>query len=281
MSLPTRTTPVGGTNVAQSSQAINQPSQLEDRQGPPGPKGDRGPQGVQGPVGPQGIQGPTGAQGPAGSYVFEVSNLAALIALTSVTSGQKVRVVTLGRSYEFTPAGTSPASGITVIDSSVGQWHSLEGTSDQKWLSQLAWEVDGTSGNDENSGAPGSPLATMTEIQRRWGVDPILDTGVRTITVKTLPADGQFIVKFRRSSVDARVDVIDGSVRTQLATGTLTSYTAFSTAGNDCAIVQVNGIDFTTLVDRRINFGAQGVARVVHANPNGLGVSFARITLPQ
>src|SRR5512142_2310992 len=70
MSLPTRTLPIGGTDVSQVGPAAILPNQLPDRQGPPGPKGDRGPQGGQGPAGPQGIQGPVGAQGPTGPVCF-------------------------------------------------------------------------------------------------------------------------------------------------------------------------------------------------------------------
>jgi hypothetical protein len=162
-----------------------------------------------------------------------------------------------------------------------GDWHTLEGTSDQKWLDQLNWEIDGTLGNDENSGFPGQPLATMTEIQRRWGSDPSLGTGVRTISFKSLPSDGEFYLKFRRSDPDARVDVKDESVRTVLASGVLATYTPYSITNNECPIVSVTGVDFTTLVDKRINFGTNGLARVVSANPNGLGTTFARITVPQ
>jgi hypothetical protein len=169
---------------------------------------------------------------------------------------------------------------MTVLAGIGGDWHSLQGTSDSKWRNQLSWEIDGTLGNDENSGLPGTPLATQSEVARRWDIDAALGAGVRTIEFKSAPADGQFCVKWRRLDIDTRVDVVDKSIRTVLASGTLASYTAYSSVSNDCAIIEVSGVDFTTLVDKRVNFGSTGIARVVHANPNGLGTSFARITVP-
>jgi hypothetical protein len=212
--------------------------------------------------------------------VQSVDSVAVLVALPAAVPGQLVRVETLGRSFVATPPGTSTPVAMVVIDGDGVQWHSVDATSDARWLEQLDWEVDGTAGNDESSGLPGSPLATISEIARRWGPSPVLGAGIRTIRLLSAPADGLFILQWDRTSEDCRVDIIDASVRTVLASGLIASYTGFSVAGNDCPIIEVTGVDFTSLVDKRLDFGSGTTARVVHANPNGLGVSFARITRP-
>lgn len=131
-----------------------------------------------------------------------VADVASLASLPAAVPGQLVRVETLGRSFVATPPGTSTPVAMVVIDGAGVQWQSVDATSDARWLEQLPWEVDGAAGNDENSGFPGSPLATISEISRRWGPSPVLGAGIRTIRVLSAPADGLFILEWDRTSED-------------------------------------------------------------------------------
>src|SRR5512142_1056393 len=163
MSLPTRTIPIGGTDVSQVGPAAILPNQLPDRQGPPGPKGDRGPQGGQGPAGPQGIQGPVGAQGPTGPVggvtPITVSGLSGLQNYSGAVVGNEVLELTLGDMWVAQASATATADNITVVDGIGVQWHRKIGSGPiAKWRAVTTWYLDGTAGNDWNTGAVGFPL---------------------------------------------------------------------------------------------------------------------------
>lgn len=212
---------------------------------------------------------------------YGVPDLATLTALTDPLVGQKVRVESLGRSYEFTPAGTSPASGITVINCALGQWHSLEGTSDPKFQYQDTWYVDGTAGNDEGDGSLAQPVSSIDEIfTRLGGANAKVQTNV-TINVVSNPI-GPTIFTLKRASLQYSVTFKSAAPVNILAQGTLASYTAPSTVNNEVTVISVTGInDFTSLVGAKVNFGIKGVARIAAVNPSGLGVQYARITVPK
>lgn len=223
---------------------------------------------------------------PQSLLVTSVQNIAALIAWSGAMVGQNVRVESLGRLFNAAPAGTNVPQPCEVIDSlgsPAVQWHSLNDTSDDKWLDQLDWYIDGVVGDDENPGSLARPIKTDSERARRWGTYPMLRTaGVRTVHLLSTPADNQVFVRYARSNVDARVDISDASPRVVLAAGQLATYAAYSVAANEATVISVTGIaDWTLLIGKRVNFGAQGIARVAAVNPGGLGVSFARITKPQ
>lgn len=227
-----------------------------------------------------------GAVGEPDTVVFSdaiesaasVPNLTALVALNPVGFGQKLRVESVGRSYEFTPVGVSPLEPMVVLAGIGGDWHALEGTSDQRWQNQPLWYVDAVAGNDESDGSAVAPLQSLAEFRRR-----IAGTTNVPMVLRVLSSIGEGVaVTLRRTSLDASLTIMNGSVPVVLAAGVLATYAAPSTAANEVTVISVAGIaDFTPYVNKRITFGVQGVSRIAAANPSGMGVQFARITTPK
>jgi hypothetical protein len=204
-----------------------------------------------------------------------VDTLANLIALTNVGFGQKFRVESVGRSYEFTPSGVSPLSDVVVINSALGQWHSLEGTSDQKWLSQSTWYVDAIAGNDENSGVDVShPLKSTDEIQRRWGTNPTIAIYV---TINLINAPDIINLSLSRSTDIAGL-LIQG-ITTDVVTTTVGVYTAKSDSTNKGYDLTCPGVsDWTPYVGLRVLANGNAVSWVRKVSPEGSGITHAGVT---
>ncbi len=128
------------------------------------------------------------ASTPVATLPLVVANLATLTALAGIGFGQKIRVDSLGRTYECTAPGTSPLAPIAVLDGVLCQWHSLEGTSDQRFLSQPLWYIDRLAGNDENDGTtPATALKTGDELTRRLN-GPHFDLAIQ-MTIVVIEGD--------------------------------------------------------------------------------------------
>jgi hypothetical protein len=209
------------------------------------------------------------------SSVQSVANLTELAALLGAGYGQKVRVESVGRSFEFTPTGTSPLQEAVVLNGVGGQWHSLEGTSDQKWLTQVTWYVDNITGNDENAGSALSPIKTTDEIQRRWGINPTLTVRV-TIYYINMPDVN--ILTANRASDTAGVDVI--GIPTDLVVTTVGTYAAKVPATNSGnMITSAEVADWTPYLGMRILTNETGVAFVRKVNPDGSGNNKAAVSV--
>ena len=208
---------------------------------------------------------------------LSVPDFATLQALPNVGFGQKVRVESVGRSYEFAPLSTFVVDGAEVLAGIGGVWHSLNSTSDQKFQLQATWYVDGTAGTVEGDGSAAHPINSNLELARR--LNGVIRTTM-TVYIVSAPV-GPTILTLSRQSISQSITFRSGAPVVVLATGPLATYAAPTAAGNAVTIISVTGVNFTNLVGKKVNFGAQGVARVAAANPGGLGVAFARITLPK
>jgi len=152
---------------------------------------------------------------------------------------------------------------------------------DIQWTKRTTWYVDGYAGDDSNFGdIIGSPLKTADEIQRRWGVDPIIQNS-SIINFLTAPSNNLVNLNVGRENINYNI-TLQGPANTILVTSTLASYTTPITTNNEVTIITITGVsDFTLYVNKKVNFGAQGISRICAVNPSGLGNNYARITIPK
>lgn len=217
-----------------------------------------------------------------GSYVLSVPTFAVLISLAGAVVGQKVRVESVGRSFEFTPPGTSPLQNAVVMNGIGGQWHSLEGTSDQKWLAQTTWFIDGTNGNDENVGTDiAHPIKTGLELSRRFNGPAIYLDHVVTVTILT---DIEIIELDLTTSSTGQLRVIGVPTIILDTTVPVGGYVAESDAA--CASITLNGVaDMSVYKYQRLRAPNSNntISWVSKWNnpPERPGVQFARISKPQ
>lgn len=219
------------------------------------------------------------------SSIPTVSSLAAIKSLSSSTAPTFIVDTVRGFLWSKRPANElTPDDDIVIQATDNSCQYVFAGLCvySQKWRTQASWYVDGTSGNDWNDGTDSHPLATYSEVQRRCGGPGFILTNVVDVYFVTAPKDNSVLIEFDRRNVDHNIRLIDASTRTILASGTLTTYAVPSSTNNEVTVISVTGIsDWTALVNKRVNFGAQGTARVCAANPGGMGVQYARITLPK
>ena len=105
------------------------------------------------------------------------------------------------------PAGAPAPDGITAILSAnaVDVWVRDSWSLSPVWLAQTAWERSTATGDDYNSGAPGSPIRTFAEYGRRVGNVALLNA-VTTITNLDTPIDG--VPSFVNSAGSAAFNIL-------------------------------------------------------------------------
>jgi hypothetical protein len=146
------------------------------------------------------------------------------------------------------------------------------------------WYIDGTVGNDSNSGtAIGSPLKTGAELLRRIGPYAMWPQSV-TIHVLANGMTDALVVRGVMLVVGTHVDII--GTETLLATDTVSAYSAVNHATP--VATQFLGtaiLDWTPYTWRRVRV-RDGVrvgttCWIAKANPGGVGVATARISPPE
>jgi hypothetical protein len=121
------------------------------------------------------------------NQAFGVANKAALVAIdtTSIAAGAQRYVATYRRWFTLRKGAT-----LTAVDGeifaptigSVGDFWIWDGGGDPGWAAETQWEWDPAAGDDEATGRPGAPVKSHREIDRRWGLYPVLaDTTVRLL----------------------------------------------------------------------------------------------------
>ena len=151
------------------------------------------------------------------------------------------------------------------------------------------WYLDGTTGNDANSGTTAlTPLKTGAELARRLG--PYAQWG-QSVTIHVLAngiADG-LVLRGAMLVAGTHIDVI--GMPTVASTDIIGTYTALShgvypgTPGTETRITGTAIVDFTPHVFQRIRNTTAGarldtIAWVGIANPAGVGVATAGISVP-
>ena len=177
----------------------------------------------------------------AASGMIEVANAAALATIPTSTLPLGVLAWidtyrTWARLDSTTNAGALVADEVFAADVGTRRWVRVE-TPVRSWATQTAWEVNTTTGNNENSGAPGFPLLSLQEYFRRVPVVSALDTLITctgpVVLVGTQLSD-ETVTNVRRVK-------IKGATAT-LASGPVAAINAPNVAGNAPANLSVTGI---------------------------------------
>jgi hypothetical protein len=123
---------------------------------------------------------------PAASYVCDrITDLANMLIPADALIYERTR-----RAYWSVKTGTSAtADNRQVANLDGAQAFRLPNYCDDAWCNQFNWEIDTVNGgSDFNSGAPGSPLASLTELCLRLGRRAVFSGSNLTITIKSAVA---------------------------------------------------------------------------------------------
>jgi len=216
--------------------------------------------------------------------VTTVNNLTELAALdvTGWPSGWLVYVKSLKCNWLLRQSTAAVVTGevINAITAGCQWWRQVSGNEySNPWVDTPNWYVNETTGNDEATGADSThPIKTISELQLRLlggRINQLTQVYLQSNLTKchlsiNVGSNGQLIINGSPAVVDTGVSY------------TVNSYTA--PAGNEGAILKVNGIDFTGYVGKRIRFTSgpcsKGWCWIHKVNPAGGGTDTARITIP-
>jgi hypothetical protein len=165
---------------------------------------------------------------------------------------------------------------MTVLAGIGGDWHTLEGTSDQKWLSQTGWYIDSVTGDDENNGTTLAPLKTAEEIQRRWGSNPFISVPI-TVTVLSSVVGNIFL---KGTGVNNAASITIQGTAVPILSDTISAFTPFSHGVYEVSdptptVLTITSVtDFTQYLGKRVRSGTL-LSWLDIVNPTGLGVSTA------
>jgi DNA-binding beta-propeller fold protein YncE len=170
-------------------------------------------------------------------------------------------------------------------------WQTLQGTSDTKWLSQATWYIDGTAGNDENTGyTSGTPIKTFKEITNRWGgVNVDLAQSVVVYYLNNAPNEHIKInIHFIQPELTFSIKSVNSS---NIVADTISSFSAFTHGTYGSVAAKPSILSFTTnngstAVGKVLKFpnasGGPAYAFAGTANPawGGVGVKSLSLTVP-
>jgi hypothetical protein len=210
-------------------------------------------------------------QPPPAANVAEL----ATVKYANVPRGQSVYVSSRFRCYVSVPVGNGDGAGTG------NDWKSDPSTSSPGQQTLAAWFIDPAGSDDNNGTNIATPLATLKELQSRWGNNPVLVSTVVKLANGNYGANQQSL-NFSVSTSTTVVE-ITGTPSAPLASDTVGTFTAPSTVTNRGYLITGTLLgDFTPYVGKRIRFTVSGaVCFVLLANPFGLGVGTAEITQPQ
>lgn len=155
--------------------------------------------------------------------------------------------------YEYDQDSVAAADGFNVVApaSGVGRWILVSIAGSEPFMAQAAWAVDSVNGNDANQGTALSPIRTLTELARRWAGKVLLPSiAAATITLAgTFPSEVLAL-----SGVEVQRGqslVVRPATLTEVASGTITTYTARNAAADTSATILAD-ISFAGLAQARI-----------------------------
>jgi len=175
-------------------------------------------------------------------------------------------------------AGVPALSAREVIASSAGGrvWQRLIHLATDRWVQQSNWEISALTGNDQSTGAPGAPIATIAEFIRRVGVGgkitPVNQMVVTYLDASIPATDNVF---FTVQLANTSLFVFKGS-RVQVAAGTMTAVTARNPATRTPLQVTDALQNFAGFVDKLIvitasvNPGSVGACAWIVLNQGGV-----------
>lgn len=209
--------------------------------GPVGPTGVTGPMG---PIGPTGSAGPIGVTGPAGiSNVVPNVTMLAAYPDAGLDDGTPVWVRSKLAHYILNKLDVTTVVDYRRIVPAVsgGRWHRVLAPV-QYWLDKADYYIDQISGNDDNEGDIGFPVATFDEIRCRMagGVVGI----AQTIHVVGASITENFIVDWSHENVNvgSAYTEITNSYKAILYSGTFAAAVAYDPSTNAFGFIQDAGI---------------------------------------
>jgi len=155
----------------------------------------------------------------------------------------------------MTLANTTPMVAIESVANPGEVWIRLE-LGSNRWRTQTSWVIDPINGNEENTGAPGSPIQTFREFSRRMGpAGEIPATMDVTLTSDSSATDTLFL-----RNLLIRPDAMFRffGTPTVLDSGTITAKTDINSATQTPPSITDAAQDFTTYIDRRLRITTPG-----------------------
>lgn len=164
------------------------------------------------------------------------------------------------------------AGEVVATLSGTGRWTSLDATSSYHWRTQTDYQISAT-GNDDATGLPGQPIATVAEWLRRVQTNGAIRVAPNVImTVQhldaTIPLSDPLIFKVEMQPTSM---FIFKGTRVQIASGTITGFTPRSNATKTPISLTDAAQDFSLLLNRTIVITAS-------ANPANVGAAATILT---
>lgn len=165
--------------------------------------------------------------------------------------------------------------------SGTGRWIRRQIPNPRHWK-QTSWQIDPITGNDLlNSGAPGSPLATAAELDRRWGENARLVNGVILEILSDLPDSDPLRLNIQMPpgpAGGAQTRFCLKGSRALMASDVLTGYTPLSrVTGATSRNVITSALDFTPYLGYTVVL-TSGAGSGYSAQIQAAGVGVATIT---
>lgn len=215
------------------------------------------------------------------------SKLAALT-VANFPDHHRAFVSTVKDWFRLEKTSAATADGYTVVQSTdgYGKWI-RELTAAPEWQLQATWYIDPISGGDENTGIDSShALKTWAELSRRWGSNPVLSQTTDVIFLNNL-ADTDvinldIILNASHASGGNQPHLRFSGQQTQLATGTVTAYSAAN--GNINQANQVTATlssgSWTTYINKMCIMTSGANVGAIFWVAKDLGAGQARISQP-
>ncbi|GMV18567.1 MAG: hypothetical protein AMXMBFR56_67910 [Polyangiaceae bacterium] len=160
-------------------------------------------------------------------------------------TGDEVFVQGINELYYFDATSALAADGLNVVNA-VGPGQFIRSSS---VIVQADWYVDSVNGDDENPGTAALPLQTLRELSRRWA-GRVLGPSIVTATITLLGTFPTEVLALNATWARGQIVVVTGTT-TELATGTITTYTARNPGANASATILAD-ISFAALVKKRV-----------------------------
>jgi hypothetical protein len=158
----------------------------------------------------------------------------ALVPTDSFRVGAPAWVNSFRARFRLDPTSVLAPDNKTVIAAQGGgNWLRDPSYSDPTWGLQSVWAVDTALGNDENTGAPGSPIRTFAELRRRYvGLSAAFAWVVTT--TGNVPANDQFVFDDLPSGATVEVR----GTPTVAGAGVVSAFQAIARAANQALEIE-------------------------------------------
>lgn len=235
-----------------------------------------------GPRGPSGRVGATGATGQAAAIHAATCTALAASSVVGFAIGSIGWVTSLLDEFRYENPSTLTVDGITVLsvlNEPEGRWV-RKNIPHPTWLAQTDWHWDFLTGNDEASGASGSPLKTHAEYQRRTGWHTYGVDQTWTFHADHPIEDQVSIMAAGFNGQQLKITAENGVI----ASGTFSGGATFHTGNEYWLLHDTNVPDWTPYVGKIIKFTSGAFANnafaIILEDAADVGAGFVRVGQP-